>query len=322
LLLSGRNFTFAIIYFGTLNEFRESVLIALATPLYVIVIGAELVFSWLNDKKYYSTHGIISNMYLMLLNMTVDVLLRGVCLVVLNSFYQYHLFTVENVIVYWLVLLLAQDFLYYLLHVVDHHCRIFWAIHVTHHSSEEFNFTVGFRSSVFQPLYRFLYFIPLSMAGFKSIDIMFIYSAVQIYGILLHTQAVGKLGVLEYILVTPSHHRVHHGSNKIYIDKNMGMLLIIWDRIFGTFQKETEVVRYGLTTPVGSNHPFNVVFHEWKNMLLDVKSAKALSQKFKYLFFKPGWHPAHRSKTTNNYQQETDQPLNFSSESVSPLKTA
>jgi sterol desaturase/sphingolipid hydroxylase (fatty acid hydroxylase superfamily) len=199
--------------------------------------------------------------------------------------------------------------MFYWLHRVDHYCRLFWAVHVTHHSSEEFNLTVGFRSSVFQPLYRFIYFIPLAFFGFKGIDIMFAYSATQIVGILVHTQTVRRLGWLEYIIVTPSHHRVHHGSNARYLDKNMGMFLIVWDKLFGTFQAELdeEPVRYGLTTNLESKHPLHVVFHEWKNIFKDVLNPQLpLRAKFMYVFGPPGWSHDGSRKTSQQLRQELE----------------
>jgi len=218
--------------------------------------------------------------------MGLDILLRGVCLLTLDYFYGWRFSEIFHPVLYWAVLLIAQDLLFYLLHLTDHYCRLFWAVHVTHHSSEEFNLTVGFRSSVFQPVYRFLYFIPLALLGFRGIDIMFVYSVTQIYGILIHTQTVGKLGWLEHILVTPSHHRVHHGSNPKYLDKNMGMLLIVWDKLFGTFQKELddEPVRYALTAKLEKKDPVNVVFHEWKSIAEDLKKPVSLMNKIKYVF--------------------------------------
>lgn len=272
-----------------MDQFKEFGLMALATPIYVAVIAMELFFSHAKKTGYYTLRGTIINLYLMFLNMGLDIILRGGYLIVFAFFFNYRFFEISNPWVYWLVLLVAQDLLYYLLHCVDHHCRLFWAVHVTHHSSEEFNFTVGFRSSVFQPVYRFIYFIPLSLLGFNGMDIMLVYSATQIYGILLHTQTVDKLGVLEYILVTPSHHRVHHGSNPEYLDKNMGMLLIIWDRLFGTFQEEVEPVKYGLTSSVKKQDPVNIVFHEWKSIAEDLSKPIPLSTKLKYVFHRPGW---------------------------------
>jgi sterol desaturase/sphingolipid hydroxylase (fatty acid hydroxylase superfamily) len=191
---------------------------------------------------------------------------------------------------------------------MDHFCRFFWAVHVTHHSSEEFNLTTGFRSSVLQPLYRFLYFIPLVLLGFKAIDIVFMYSLTQIYGILVHTQFINKMPRwFEAVFVSPSHHRVHHASNIRYLDKNMGMVLIIWDRLFGTFQKEikSDPVRYGLTTQLA--HPYhltNIVFHEWKNIFHDLHRKIPLSLKIKYLIMPPGWSHDGSTKTAKQLRRE------------------
>jgi sterol desaturase/sphingolipid hydroxylase (fatty acid hydroxylase superfamily) len=297
-------------YLCSVNEFRESLLVLISVPIYSIVIGFELFFSYFNQKGLYSTRGIISNVYLTALNMSLDILIRGVCLVVLNYFYHFHFTDLSAMpVLYWTVLIVAEDFMFYWLHRVDHYCRLFWAVHVTHHSSEEFNFTVGFRSSVFQPLYRFIYFIPLTFFGFRGIDIMFAYSATQIFGILAHTQTVDKLGFLEYIIVTPSHHRVHHGSNVRYLDKNMGMFLIIWDKMFGTFQAEekSDPVKYGLTTNLESQHPLHVIFHEWKSIFKDLFFTKApLKAKFMYVFGPPGWSHDGSRKTSAQLRSELE----------------
>jgi sterol desaturase/sphingolipid hydroxylase (fatty acid hydroxylase superfamily) len=291
-----------------MNEFRGSLLVLISVPIYAIVIGLEFFYSYFNKKGLYSSKGLLSNVYLTALNMGLDILVRGLCLVILNYFYKYHYTDFSfNAIIYWFILIIAEDFLYYWLHRVDHYCRFFWAVHVTHHSSEEFNFTVGFRSSVFQPLYRFIYFIPLSLLGFKGIDIMFAYSATQIFGILVHTQTVNKLGFLEYIIVTPSHHRVHHGSNVRYLDKNMGMFLIIWDKLFGTFQKEedSDPVKYGLTTNINSYNPVTMVFHEWKSIINDVLKKKCTPlQKLGYVFGPPGWSHDGSTKTGRELRAE------------------
>lgn len=291
-----------------MNEFRESLLVLISVPIYAIVIGFEFFYSYFKHKGLYTTKGLLSNVYLTALNMGLDILVRGICLFILDYFYTFHFSDLSsNAVLYWFVLILSEDFMYYWLHRVDHYCRFFWAVHVTHHSSEEFNLTVGFRSSVFQPLYRFIYFIPLALFGFKGIDIMFAYSATQIFGILVHTQTIGKLGVLEYFLVTPSHHRVHHGSNVRYLDKNMGMLLIIWDKLFGTFQAEDEndPVKYGLTTNIKTYNPFTMVFHEWKNMFSDLRKKKCSPlQKFGYVFGPPGWSHDGSTKTSRQLREE------------------
>ena len=172
----------------------------------------------------------------------------------------------------------------------------------------EFNLTTGFRSSVFQPVYRFVYFIPIALMGFHPLDIVFMYSITQTYGILVHTQYIKKMPAwFEAVFVTPAHHRVHHASNIRYLDKNMGMCLIIWDRMFGTFQEEVadDPVKYGLTKPLENpNNPFNHVIHEWKGMLADVKKKVPFTTKIKYLLMPPGWSHDGSSKTANQLRKE------------------
>ena len=279
----------------------------ITVPIYAIVIGAEIIYSYYKHKHYYTVKGVLANIYLTSLNMGLDLLIRGVCLAVLLYFYQFKVYQIDihiHPILYWASLLVLQDFMFYWLHRVDHYCRFFWAVHVTHHSSEEFNLTVGFRSSVFQPLYRFIYFIPLALIGFEPLDILFMYAATQIYGILIHTKTIGKLGFLEWILSTPSHHRVHHASNIKYLDKNMGMFLIIWDGLFGTFAKEDEVVVYGLTANIHSYNPITMVFHEWKAIVKDVIKTKGIKNKLGYIFGPPGWSHDGSTKTASQLRKE------------------
>ena len=290
-----------------MNEFREELLVLISIPIYTIVIGIEILYSFLKHKGFYSTKGILSNLYLTSLNLSLDVLVRGICLAVLWYFYQFKFTAIDksiHPILYWSVLVLAEDFMFYWMHRVDHYCRFFWAVHVTHHSSEEFNLTVGFRSSVFQPLYRFVWFIPIALVGFDPLDIMFMYAATQIYGILIHTKTVGKLGPLEWVLSTPSHHRVHHASNIKYLDKNMGMILIIWDRVFGTFAKEEEEVVYGLTTDIKTYNPITMVFHEWKAIYEDLNQQTSFKNKIMYVFGPPGWSHDGSRKTSSQLRAE------------------
>lgn len=285
---------------------REEILYLLATPFFVVVILLDIILSHIYNKKYYSTKGVLYNLYLELLNLGLDILMLGVSIYVLSFFFSYHFFAIKNIYIYWFVLLLAQDFMFYVMHYFDHHIRLFWAVHVTHHSSEEFNFTVGFRSSVLQPLYRFYYFIPITLYGFSPVDIIFMASLTQTYGILVHTQAVCKLGFLEWFLVTPSHHRVHHASNVRYLDKNLGMVFIIWDRIFGTFEAETdeEKIKYGLTKSIEPITPTKVVLHEWNAITRDIQKQIPLKEKLAYLFGPPGWSHDGSSKTSRQLREE------------------
>ncbi|MBS1749010.1 MAG: sterol desaturase family protein [Bacteroidetes bacterium] len=294
-----------------MDSVREQILILISTPFYIFIIGIELLLSNYRHRTLYSWKDTFTNIYLMILNGAIDLLFRAVYLVILDYFYRHQIISFSNVVVYWVLLIILEDFLYYWLHRFDHEIRLFWAVHVTHHSSEYLNFTVGFRSSVFQPLYRFFYFIPLALLGFSPIDIAFIYSATQIWGILVHTKLIRKMGWLEYFLVTPSHHRVHHASNPKYLDKNMGMFLIIWDKMFGTFQAELaeseyEPIRYGLTKPVEKVNIGTIIFHEWQSIWGDIRR-KDISwrERIGYIFGPPGWsHDGSRQTSEEMRQQE------------------
>lgn len=288
---------------------NEKLLISITTPLYIIVIGLEILISHLNLKKYYTLKDTLINIYLCILNGGIDLLFRVVYVFVLIWFYQFRFVDFSNNLwLYWGSLFFLEDLAFYIEHRVDHYSRFFWAVHVTHHSSNEFNLTTGFRSSVFQPLYRFIYFIPLVLLGFKPIDIVFMYSLTQIYGILVHTKYINKMPKwFELFFVSPSHHRVHHASNVRYLDKNMGMVLIIWDRLFGTYQEELpdEPVTYGLTKPLENpHHPGNIVLHEWKNIAKDLRKKTSISTKFKYLFMPPGWSHDGTSKTAKELRMD------------------
>jgi sterol desaturase/sphingolipid hydroxylase (fatty acid hydroxylase superfamily) len=289
---------------------NEQTLLTIATPLYIIVIGGEILLSHLQLKKYYTVKDTLMNIYLSLLNGGIDLAFRLIYLfIILQWFYNHKIVDLSiHPWVYWSLLFILEDFVYYFEHRVDHYCRVFWAVHVTHHSSDEFNLTTGFRSSVFQPLYRFIYFIPLAFLGFSPADIVFMYALTQIYGILVHTKMVQKMPRwFEVLFVSPSHHRVHHASNVVYLDKNMGMCLIIWDKMFGTFQEELpeEPVVYGLTKPLENpHHPVKIIFHEWQSIGTDLKKKTSFFIKLKYLFMPPGWSHDGSTKTTKELRKE------------------
>lgn len=297
------------------TAFNENTLIAVTTPLYAVVIVAEMIFSYSHGLRWYTIKETLTNVYLTLLNAGLDLLFRSVYLFIILQWCFDHagVTFAEKGWMYWLLLFLAEDLAFYVEHRVDHYCRVFWAVHVTHHSSEEFNLTTGFRSSVFQPLYRFIYFMPLAFVGFHPADIVFMYSLTQIYGILVHTQYVKKMPAwFEWIFVSPAHHRVHHASNVAYLDKNMGMCLIIWDKLFGTFQAElpNEPVRYGLTKPLDKpNHPYHIVFHEWEAIGRDLRKPLPVLTKLKYLFMPPGWSHDGSSKTAHQLREEERQQM-------------
>lgn len=292
------------------ESLREQFLIILTTPIYIFIIGLEIILSNYQDRKTYSFKDTFNNFILMLLNGGLDLLFRSIYVVILFFFWNKRITEISTPWIYWLTLLIAEDFIFYWLHRFDHEIRLFWAVHVTHHSSNKMNFTVGFRSSVLQPLYRFIYFIPLAWLGFRPMDIIFMYSATQIWGILIHTEYIDKLGWLEYMLVTPSHHRVHHASNALYLDKNMGMFLIFWDKFFGTFQRELpretyQSLRYGLTKPLESQNPLHVISHEWVAIAKDVfRPGLSWKNRIGYLFGPPGWSHDGSRKTSEQLREE------------------
>lgn len=308
-----------------MDALREQWLILISTPIYFIIIGMEILLSHMQQRKLYTFKDTVTNIYLMLVNSGLDLLFRIIYLAILQFFFIHSQLTWTNTFAYWFILLIAEDFLYYWLHRFDHEIRFFWAMHVTHHSSRQMNFTVGFRSSVFQPLYRFIYFIPLAWLGFKPIDIVFIYSATQIWGIFVHTELIKKMGWFEHFLVTPSHHRVHHATNPKYLDRNMGMFLIIWDKMFGTFQaelpeKEYQQLNYGLTKNIENPNAVNIVFHEWKQMAKDVSQKDiALKEKLGYVFGPPGWSHDGTRLTSEQLRQIENGKLQTGSAETSEI---
>ncbi len=295
-----------------MESIRETWLILISTPIYCIIIGIELFLSNLQQRKIYSKKNVAANIYLMFLNMGLDFSLRVFTLGILTYFFKFAFVKWQISTAYWILLIVFEDMMYYWLHRFDHEIRLFWAVHVTHHSSDLMNFTVGFRSSVFQPVYRFIYFIPIVLMGFHPLDLLFVYSATQIWGIFVHTEYIRKMGLLEYILVTPSHHRVHHGSNPKYLDKNMGMFLIVWDKLFGTYQPELteevyEPIRYGLTKNLENPNAISLVFHEWEQIWKDITQKNIpFKARVQYLLGPPGWSHDGSRKTSVQMREMED----------------
>jgi sterol desaturase/sphingolipid hydroxylase (fatty acid hydroxylase superfamily) len=288
-----------------LDARNEAVVILVA--LLVLLTLTEMWFSYRENRHYYQKRDTFTNIYLTTLAFILNLAVNGSTFFLLSFAYNYRLFQIHNAVLYWLVLVTVQDFLYWVLHYTGHYCRLFWAMHVTHHSSEHFNFTTGFRSTVFEPLYRTFFYLPLAFMGFNAVDILYAYLITQLYGNLVHTQYKVPLPKwYGYIFVTPAHHRVHHASNIPYLDKNMGMLLIIWDRLFGTFCNEdpAEPVKFGLTKQPDNLGPVNVLFHEWKALLADVRNAPGIINKVKYLLNPPGWSHDGSTQTAKGLQRE------------------
>lgn len=188
-------------------------------------------------------------------------------------------------------LLLAQDFFYYWKHRSHHVVRVFWASHVVHHSSQHFNLSTAMRHSWFSPG-GWIFYAPLILLGFHPAAIAFCHSVNLLYQFWVHTERIGKLPrIIEYFLVTPSHHRVHHASQGSYLDRNFGGILILWDRWFGSFANEDEAPRYGLTKNINTFNPVRVAFHEWHALWRDLRHADTWSDRVGFLVRRPGWSP-------------------------------
>jgi len=275
--------------------------------LLVVLTLVEMGLSYWENRKYYEKRDTFVNIYLTSIAVVTNLLVKTSTFFMLSFAYQFRLFQIHNVYLYWFVLVVVQDFLYWVLHYTGHYCRFFWAMHVTHHSSEHFNLTTGFRSTVFEPFYRTFFYLPLALMGFNAIDILYAYLITQLYGNIVHTQyKVALPKWYGWLFVTPAHHRVHHASNIPYLDKNMGMMLILWDRLFGTFRDEdlSEPVKYGLTKQPEDMGPVNIIFHEWKALLRDVKQAPGFRNKLGYLLNPPGWSHDGSTQTARVLQRE------------------
>lgn len=282
---------------------REIWLLAISLPAYIISIVSEIYVGKKKNLNNYHLKDSLISLWMGLAGGALDFTLRVVTLGVLDWCNEHALYKpnlLEHApILAWIIVFIAQDFCFYWLHRTEHYSRLFWAVHSNHHSSEKYNFTVALRSSVLQPLYRFAFYIPIAFLGFDGLTIMFMYAVNQFYQFFLHTETINRLPKwYEAIFVTPSHHRVHHASNIEYLDKNMGQVLIIWDKLFGTFAEENTKPVYGLTQNLNTFHPFKVIFNEFYKIKNDFKRPVPLSVKIKYLFNPPGWSHDGSSQTS------------------------
>ncbi len=191
----------------------------------------------------------------------------------------------------WIALFFADDLAYYWFHRVSHESRVFWASHVVHHSSQHYNLSTALRQT-WVPMTYFPFWLPLPLLGFPVWMVLLAQAWSLIYQFWIHTERIKRLPRwVEGIFNTPSHHRVHHGSNHQYLDKNYGGILIVWDRIFGTWEPEDERVRYGLTTQLETFHPVRVAFHEYIALFRDVRAARGWRTKAQVLLRGPDWAP-------------------------------
>ena len=225
----------------------------------------------------------------------------------------------------WAIAVLVFDFLFYWMHRLHHEVRIGWAGHVTHHSSQHYNYSTALRQSWTEQITAIPFWMVMSLIGFRPEVVLICYAFSLIYQFLMHTELVGRLGPLEWFMNTPSHHRVHHGTNFDYLDRNYAGTFIIWDRMFGTFQaeKDDDPVVYGLITNIQTFNPIRVAFHEWADMLRDAWRAPTWRDRLRHLFYPPGWRLGDASDTVRAQRAafargETPPLLAAASASVEP----
>lgn len=267
--------------------------IVLAIPVFFLLIGVELLVDKINHTGYYRLNDSISNLNAGITDQVVDVFSKTIVVGIYVFIYEHLRFTTihQNAFV-WILLFIGVDFFYYWFHRYAHEINFLWGGHVVHHQSEEYNLSVALRQGAFQKFGSFAFYLPLAFIGFDPIMFIVISQLQTLYQFWIHTKTIKKLPApLEFLLNTPSHHRVHHGRNPKYIDRNHGGTLIIWDRLFGTFQKEEEEVVYGITKALNSWNPLRAQLDFWKELWGQIASAKKRSDKINLLVKPPGWRP-------------------------------
>lgn len=265
---------------------------AFITPIVVLLLLAEILYSWRTKNGLYTFQDTITNLGTGIGNQCVNLAVAFFVFKWYGWLYQFAPWQIPATWYTLFLLLLLQDFVFYWFHRIGHTLNIFWAAHMPHHSSEELNLSVGIRASFTQRLFQFLFFDwILVLIGFSP---EMVYAMAAVHLLLAywhHTQVIKKMGWFENWFVTPSHHRVHHGVNPQYIDKNFSEFLIIWDKFFGTYEEEVEEVCYGVTHPPRTWDPIYVNFQYWKQLWDDAVAAPYWWDKIRLWFMPLGWRP-------------------------------
>ena len=263
-------------------------------PIVLGLILAEVIYSSSKNLGYYSLKDSLAGYGLLVGNILINFLTKGSVLFFYIYLYQFKLVVINDLlslVFVWALTFITIDFIFYWYHRCSHRVRFLWAVHMNHHSSEEMNFSVSLRQAWFGPLTKIPFFMFMPLLGFDPIITAAAGIILTLWGVLGHTQWINRLGPLEYIFVTPSAHRVHHGSNEEYLDKNYGNFLIIWDRLFGTFADEKSKVVYGIVDNVKTFNPLKITFQFWITMYQDYKNAKSLKDKILCFVGRPEWKP-------------------------------
>jgi sterol desaturase/sphingolipid hydroxylase (fatty acid hydroxylase superfamily) len=290
---------------------KEQDLILYAIPIFIVSVVLEVL--WARRRagdpriRGYELRDAAASMSMGLANVVVGGFAKLLSIPFLAWLYEHRVADIGHAWWSWIVLLFAEDCCYYWFHRVHHEVRFLWACHVNHHSSRYFNFAAGLRQPLLTPISGPIFWAPLPLLGFPVWMVLIAQSWSLFYQFWLHTEAVDRLGPLEWVLNTPSHHRVHHGKNVPYLDKNHGGILIIWDRLFGTFAPEAERVVYGLTKDIDTYNLARISFHEFAAIGRDVARAPGLAAKLGYLLAPPGWSHDGSSQTATQLQRAARQ---------------
>ena len=283
-------------------------LLTAALPVFIFFILLEMWLVYARRDVPYPRKDALASVGMGIGSVPVTLGVKVVAFLVYSWLYKHRFHTFDMSSGWsWAALMLADDFSFYWHHRTSHEVRLFWAGHVNHHSSEQYNFAVALRQSWGELTHKYFWWLWMPLVGFPPLAIFTGMAVSLIFQFFLHTEGVGRLGVLEYVLNTPSHHRVHHGANLRYLDRNYGGILSVWDRLFGSFEREGEKAVYGLTHNIHSNNLLVIAFHEYRALFADVRRAPDLRSKLGYLFRPPGWRHDGPVETTRDLQSRLPQ---------------
>ena len=272
-----------------------------AIPGFLILLSLEAWFSYKEQKHLYEKRDTWSSLGLGIGNVIIGFFTKVLIFGLFSFLYQFRIFDLdEHVWWFWLLLFLSDDFSYYWFHRISHHVNWFWASHVVHHSSRQYNLAAALRQTCTgNATGAFLFWSWMPLAGFHPIWILFMNQVSLIYQFWIHTETINKLPApVEWIMNTPSHHRVHHGSDLKYLDRNHGGILIIWDRIFGSFHPEEEKPTYGLTKNIDSYNPVILAFRTWSELFQAAIHSGSFKNGIQYFIRPPGWTHNGLSQTS------------------------
>jgi len=267
--------------------------IVFSIPVFFLLIGIEILIDKSKKTGHYRLNDAISNINAGITEQVTGAFLKVFVVgIYIWLFDNYKLTEINATPLTWVLLFVGVDFFYYWFHRLAHEINVLWGGHVVHHQSEDYNLSVALRQGAFQKFGSFLFYLPLALLGFNPIMFIVVSQIQTLYQFWIHTKTINLLPApIEFVFNTPSHHRVHHGRNPKYIDKNHGGTLIIWDRLFGSFQREEEAVVYGITKPLRTWNPLRVQLDFWKDLWIDLSKTNKFSDKLKLLFLPPGWFP-------------------------------